>query len=500
MVCFPAAFADLERYEIPLIIILGKMADTPVVLCDVLCFVVNKFGKTTLKTMKSALTDFYTSEVLANAKCQLLKDIDNLNLSTKRPHIPLRRDGDGRLEREVSDIIQMLTFLDENKALDSLPTYASTNPDNMPSLRLYDSDLNIIMRKLSDMSVKLEEFGSALTAIFHEINELQVCKTVPAPLRMTAQSSTEARYAINNVAPDPNTAQPSSAVNFAGNSTETETRPPVIPDWARVASTPCENRFAVLAAAGDETAACNDDFTVVSRQRRTKRARQQTSPRPPGNQQQQQQPQQQQQQKTQKRSLFGTAANANVNNVGSTVISAAKKLRKKAVFCIDNVNTSCSVNDMCKFVSDLSIEVVSCFEVKPRRRRNENEGEADRKAFRLCIYDNDRDRLMDAAVWPDSVMVSQWFFKAAADDANRRQQVISSDNERRPVRPATLSATGSADNAATISGAASSNAAVDCSITASTSTVNTVNADDTIIANYCADIMDTSSIDPNGVC
>ena len=238
------------------------MADTPVVLCDVLCFVVNKFGKTTLKSLKSALTDFYTSDVLAHAKSQLLKDVDSLNLSARRPHIPSRRDGDGRLDREVSDIFQLLTFIDENKALDNLPTYASSNPDNMPSLRLYDGDLSVIMRKLSDMNMKVDEFGSALAAIFREINEIQVCNTAPASSRSTAQSGTEARHAINSITLD----QPPSAVNFAGNSIETETRPPAVPDWARVASTPCENRFAALSTIDDDASACDSEFTVVSRE------------------------------------------------------------------------------------------------------------------------------------------------------------------------------------------------------------------------------------------
>jgi len=193
--------------------------------------------------------------------------------------------------------------------------------------------------------------------------------------------------------------QPPSAVNFPGNSTETETRPPVIPDWARVASTPCKNRFSILAAAGDEAAA----YTVISRQRRSKRPRQQS----PTDKHEQQRPQQQQ--KTQRRSLFGMAVNVNANSV----ISAANKIKKKAVFCIDNVNTSCSVRDIRDFVSDLTIEVVSCFEVRPRIRRNEDETSiAGRKAFRLCIYEDDRGRLMNAAAWPDSVTVSEWYFKS----------------------------------------------------------------------------------------
>jgi len=41
-----------------------------VVICDVLCFLRHKFGKTVSKVVKSALVDFYDGEVLSNAKSQ----------------------------------------------------------------------------------------------------------------------------------------------------------------------------------------------------------------------------------------------------------------------------------------------------------------------------------------------------------------------------------------------------------------------------------------------
>jgi len=31
------------------------------------------------------------------------------------------------------------------------------------------------------------------------------------------------------------------------------------------------------------------------------------------------------------------------------------------------------------------------------------------KAFRLCVDDADRDRLLDESKWPDSVVISQWY-------------------------------------------------------------------------------------------
>jgi len=41
------------------------------ILCNVLCFAVNEYGKTALKLLKSSLTNFYSVEVLADAKKQL---------------------------------------------------------------------------------------------------------------------------------------------------------------------------------------------------------------------------------------------------------------------------------------------------------------------------------------------------------------------------------------------------------------------------------------------
>ena len=55
------------------------MADGPFVLCDTLCFIVNKYGKVTEKVLKSAMSDFYTVDCLSEAKLRLLSDIDKLD-------------------------------------------------------------------------------------------------------------------------------------------------------------------------------------------------------------------------------------------------------------------------------------------------------------------------------------------------------------------------------------------------------------------------------------
>jgi len=76
--------------------------------------------------------------------------------------------------------------------------------------------------------------------------------------------------------------------------------------------------------------------------------------------------------------LLGKAKNG-------SFISAARKQRKKTVLCVDNVNTACSVEQMSAFIASLSVKVLTCFEVKPRRRFDENEYDVrDKKACRVC--------------------------------------------------------------------------------------------------------------------
>jgi len=53
------------------------------------------------------------------------------------------------------------------------------------------------------------------------------------------------------------------------------------------------------------------------------------------------------------------------------------------------------------------------------------------KPFRLCIFDEDRDRLLNAAIWPDSIKISPWYFKTAAagdDVVNIRDAAIGGSN------------------------------------------------------------------------
>jgi len=478
------------------------MADGSLVLCDCLCFIVSKYGKTSAKTLKTVLLDFYTAEELSTAKFQLCNDIDKLTLTSKRPHIAQRRDTDvqARINKEVDDIFLLSTFVDENKLLDKLPRYVAVSPDRMPSLRLYDGDMNVLLQLLHSMGNKLSVLESGLAAISRDVyssrlaggpsdwssdwpqlparsagestaavcdinksSKTRLCATVNRPSAVTS-GPTHGNYippAQRDVISETETTQATSSSS-------------TVPDWAILSSTPLinDNRYAVLQSTDDEE--CHDNhgeepFEVV-RSHQRKRTRQHTTP-------QQQNQQQQQSSAAQRRPPRAAMLLGKKSGSGGGNLKAAKTIRKKAVYCVDNVDTSCSVEDIRLFVSGLRIEVYSCFEVKSRRRRNE-ENVGERKAFRLCIPDDDRDKLLNAADWPDSVTVSEWYFKQAYEESDKRRRVDANDADETSV-------SGKPSSASSCSAAAAVNASADDSATAmdvpSDETLLTSN-DDTILA------------------
>jgi len=51
----------------------------------------------------------------------------------------------------VDDILSLFTFINEQKAFDNLPIYVSDNQDNVPSVRLFDGDLSVLISLMHNM-------------------------------------------------------------------------------------------------------------------------------------------------------------------------------------------------------------------------------------------------------------------------------------------------------------------------------------------------------------
>jgi len=91
----------------------------------------------------------------------------------KLPHIPDRRAGDDQASRLMDDIFTVFTCLDEQITIQNLPCYVSKSPECMPSSRLYEGDLAILMNLLTKMDGHISENSSAIAAIASDLCALR---------------------------------------------------------------------------------------------------------------------------------------------------------------------------------------------------------------------------------------------------------------------------------------------------------------------------------------
>ena len=101
---------------------------------------------------------------------------------------------------------------------------------------------------------------------------------------------------------------------------------------------------------------------------------------------------------------------SDLDNSSSSSSSRRPELRQAPCLTLHDIDMQHTVRDVSELVSDRGVRVLSCFEVRPRRRRSDTASPS-RKAFRLCIVDKDRDALLVASKWPAYVTVSDGFSK-----------------------------------------------------------------------------------------
>jgi len=142
------------------------MADREVVLNHALTFIFSKVHKDDENRIKKTVENFYKADTISEARDLLLEHARSLKIEL--PQLPNRRGGapDGRTQRELKDIFEIIDALDSVKVLDKLPRYASDNPLEMPSPNITEGDLRAIMDRLD----KLDNRFEAMTSLLHTAN------------------------------------------------------------------------------------------------------------------------------------------------------------------------------------------------------------------------------------------------------------------------------------------------------------------------------------------
>ena len=132
-----------------------------------LCFVMSKYNKISAVKIAEILCDCFTHEDITAAKTQLVNDVQNSELNLSSNNLRARRDADRteRQRKEAVDIVTVITTLDQQGSISSLPIYVVDNTDSIPSLKLEDGELKYLM-------ARVDKLDNAMFCVQQTLNRL----------------------------------------------------------------------------------------------------------------------------------------------------------------------------------------------------------------------------------------------------------------------------------------------------------------------------------------
>ena len=124
--------------------------------------------------------------------------------------------------------------------------------------------------------------------------------------------------------------------------------------------------------------------------------------------------------KNQKRvSDVATGGGKKLKLVGTGIVShskikAAAVVPKKYIFLLDNIcaDDVISSSDVTDYLTSNNIQVLSCFSAKSWVKSRNT---VTPSAFRVCVNDVDKSKIMCSSLWPEGVIVKEWVFKPKPD-------------------------------------------------------------------------------------
>lgn len=405
-------------------------AHRALVVCAPLCFLLKRYDKLEQKLLKSVLSDFYKPEDITAAKYLLETNTEAVvmkegNQFSSMPRLPRRVNGENRTSKEIDDILKITEFIDENHIVDQLPKFVAESPDDMPYMRVVDSDFRFLVNKIDKMEAMMHDLYTMngqlslrLNACLSDKRTSDVNNSAAAAGDVTSRCSMTGGKPTTShsyIQPPPQQqdvalaksrqlrASTSSAISQPADDNADE---PV--DWTQVVSRKKKNKKRRLGS-GDQAEAFTTDTDDCGETRQMMRdvvsapsvASKKMSSKPKSKS---------------NRVLVGKKTEwPVVGSVNQLKVVAAKSYLQKSVFCIDNVNTNVTVEDLERFVVDsLNVKIISCFKVKPRRAKWQKDAgiiPSDRNTFRVCIDRDDEKDFLNENIWPQKIAIFRWTFK-----------------------------------------------------------------------------------------
>jgi hypothetical protein len=375
----------------------------PMLLSDLLCFTVNKFGRTANKPLKAVLLDFYSPEDISAAKDLLMSEVDKILLDKWHKPPRRRKDSLNRMTTEIDDILAIIASADNCKVIDQLPLFVASDPDKMPSIKLTEGDLAVVLLKLSNIE-------SSQDFIRKEIDEMKISdnKYKQLHVQQKPQTSTVMKHPVHVDA--------IVELDVAANACETTD--------------------------GTETDD-NDGFTIQKGKKRKKISSSPGSNLPAANSYSSKlstdlPPNAKPGVKSRPSTMIGVSSTCSLKASKTLIV-------KKAVFRLGNIDSVYSVPDIENHIRSIGVNILSCFELK-----QSDSHPLDNKAFRVCIVAADSHKLCDNSNWSVGVSLRQWIHKPKDSTAATSATV----NESASGSSVKMSCTNSDQSTETTAGAA----------------------------------------------
>lgn len=383
------------------------------VINSLLCFLMSKIDKLTLKRLRSCVVDNFTRSEVEAAKKLLLNHVVSHGLTELLPRYPARQ-GDKQFVNEIDDILNAITILDEHKSLNKLPVFVTHDTNKIPSMPLDEGEYSCLLNKIDKLEDAVMEMKATL------------CTVLAAIPKSTAvqQTTTSFNQLAYNTTSFPPLGKPACSINSVTSALprSQQTVTSVVgarPKNKKINSVIKQQQRTVtsITSSDDE----NETWSTVENKKKKRRLnnsqqQQQQSAESESDSAQQRQsmnqrPQQQQQQHPARITDKPRRSNIVVGKSMTQPNIAAKPF--KQVYCVDNVSLSVSEDSLANMFEGLGVRVYTCFEVAPRMsaRQRQLKIQPNHRTFRLCINKADRKILLNPDNLPADISISKYFFK-----------------------------------------------------------------------------------------
>lgn len=335
------------------------MANTSVVVNEVLCFIRKNFDRMTVSQIKPVLISFYKEDELVAAKEILLKALsaatDDSNIDLELPRMP-KRQGENKMKLTADDLLKLTTIIDERSMWSTIPRFVAEDLDRIPFI-------NAESMSVVHMARMMEIFEKRLVCIENRIN---------------TQELTKEKEIYNNY-------------------TAVEDEMSHMNDSDKQSTGDEKNTWVTVVKRSKKITSPTDVMPSVE-EKTNKQTIQTVSKR--------------------RMRIVGTKT-VNENEAETGTVKSGVKIVKKSVVHVDNLDSDCTAALLNDYLLSVDINVISCYPAKSWLKEDERDKVT---AFRVCVPAEQRCRVLDSSIWSNGVILRDWVFKQASTNNGGHEQ------------------------------------------------------------------------------